>query len=175
MTFRKQLGIYLTKRFGSTDNKRMWAEACGLDYNYFVVILSGAKSPPGEEKIIEIAKNLSLSEEETEKLLALALKEKAKSPETQRLLGRFLSGEPIDTKPTIIEDALRPYEIKEDHKIPIYSTIKAGNGEMGITDGESDGEISITEEYFKQRVFAIRVSGDSMAPEHYLTKAEKQH
>lgn len=50
MTFRKQLGIYLTKRFGSTDNKRMWAEACGLDYNYFVVILSGAKSPPGEEK-----------------------------------------------------------------------------------------------------------------------------
>ena len=45
MTFRKQLGIYLTKRFGSTDNKRMWAEACGLDYNYFVVILSGAKSP----------------------------------------------------------------------------------------------------------------------------------
>jgi|GEM_PF-6898803 len=68
MTFRKQLGIYLTKRFGSTDNKRMWAEACGLDYNYFVVILSGAKSPPGEEKIIEIAKNLSLSEEETEKL-----------------------------------------------------------------------------------------------------------
>ena len=84
----------------------MWAEACGLDYNYFVVILSGAKSPPGEEKIIEIAKNLSLSEEETEKLLALALKEKAKSPETQGLLGKFLFGEPIDTKPTIIEEAL---------------------------------------------------------------------
>lgn len=46
---------------------------------------------------------------------------------------------------------------------------------MGITDGESDGEITITEEYYKQKVFALKVSGDSMAPELYLTEAKKQH
>jgi hypothetical protein len=51
MTFRKQLGIYLTKKFGSTDDKKLWADACGLDYNYFVVIMSGAKKPPSEDKI----------------------------------------------------------------------------------------------------------------------------
>lgn len=118
MTFRKQLGIYLAKKFGSADNKKLWAEACGLDYNYFVVILSGAKSPPGEEKIIEVAKNLSLSEIETETLLALALKEKAKSPESQRLLNRILSDPHIKNKSMLLEETekYQPIELKEDHK-----------------------------------------------------------
>lgn len=53
----------------------------------------------------------------------------------------------------------------EDFNIPIYTTIKAGNGEMGITDGEVNGFISICSEYQKQKVFAIQVSGDSMATE----------
>ena len=53
----------------------------------------------------------------------------------------------------------------EDFNIPIYTTIKAGNGEMGITDGEVNGFISICSEYQKQKIFAIQVSGDSMATE----------
>ncbi len=179
MTFRKQLGFYLTRKFGSTDDKKSWADACGLEYNYFVVIMSGAKKPPSEDKIIEIAKSLDLSDAETETLLALSLKEKAKSPETKGLLSRLLkeTSEAMDdfsrntTLKQIIAMRNGPDNVvalkAETHTIPIYTTIKAGNGEMGITDGESDGEISITEEYYKQKVFALRVSGDSMAPELY--------
>ena len=52
--------------------------------------------------------------------------------------------------------------LNEEYKLPVYSSIKGGDGEMGITDGSVDGYISVSKEYVKQKVFCLRVSGNSM-------------
>ncbi|MDD3001691.1 MAG: XRE family transcriptional regulator [Candidatus Riflebacteria bacterium] len=55
--------------------------------------------------------------------------------------------------------------LDEPHILPVYSSIRAGNGDTGITDGEKEGSIFISDEYAKMKVFAMRVSGDSMMNE----------
>lgn len=172
MTFAKQLELHLDRILGSSAEKRQRAEACGIDYNYYVMIASGAKNPPSDEKILEIAQKLKLSDHEAVNLMTLAIRDKAKEPETKGILARAL--EAMEKRTAATNDFTKqktPDNVialkAETHVIPIYTTIKAGNGEMGITDGEIDGEIFITDEYLKQKVFAIRVSGDSMAPELY--------
>ncbi|NCB40986.1 MAG: hypothetical protein EOM80_19700 [Erysipelotrichia bacterium] len=66
MTFAKQLELHLDRILGSSAEKRQRAEACGIDYNYYVMIASGAKNPPSDEKILEIAQKLKLSDREQE-------------------------------------------------------------------------------------------------------------
>lgn len=179
MTFIKQLEIHLDQLLGTSAEKNQRAEACGIDYNYYVMIASGAKNPPSDEKILEIAKNLGLNDSDAVKLMALAIRDKAKKPETKGLISRLLGKtaaaiEDFEKNTTVGQIAAMrngPNNIvalpAEDHTIPIYTSIKAGNGEMGITDGETDGEITITDDYLKQKVFAVKVSGDSMADELY--------
>lgn len=55
--------------------------------------------------------------------------------------------------------------LDEPRILPVYSSIRAGNGDTGITDGEKEGSIFISDEYAKMKVFAMRVSGDSMMNE----------
>lgn len=52
--------------------------------------------------------------------------------------------------------------ITEDGKIPVYSFIKAGNGDMGIVEGKIESYISVSTDAMRQKHFAIRVIGDSM-------------
>ena len=56
------------------------------------------------------------------------------------------------------------YLPKEDYKIPVYRSIKAGDGRLGTIDGEIERYICISDEYKKMNVFAMLVVGESMEP-----------
>lgn len=154
--FAQKLSRHIQKKFGSKLNLKQQAEACGVGDEHFRQFMNGQSNPPSDDKIVEIAGRLQLSEEETKELLILAASDRAKSPETKGILSRVLG-------PDFFK-RYQPIELKEDHKIPVYSTIKAGAGEMGV-EGEIVDEISIDDDYRRQKVFAVRVSGNSMEPE----------
>lgn len=149
------------ERLGYRDVKQK-ADACGLEYEVMRQMLKGKH--PSDERIVEICERLKLGSEVLGRLLMSKMQDKAKDPATKNAFKRVLEEQPPIYETNTQGNLL---EIVEDHKIPIYTTIKAGNGEMGITDGESEGFITIADEYLKQRVFAVRVSGDSMVPELY--------
>lgn len=179
MGFKEKLEQYLTRKLGSTASKKQRADACELGYDYFIMISTGIKSPPSDDKILTISKNLGLSDDETSELLAISVIEKAKEPKAQELLDRAFSNRsncalshlPANVAPLTMSD--RPDNAviipPETQSIPIYTIIRAGNGEMGITDADQDDDqrIFISDEYAKSKVFAIRIAGDSMMPEVY--------
>lgn len=141
MTFAKQLELHLDRILGSSAEKRQRAEACGIDYNYYVMIASGAKNPPSDEKILEIAQKLKLSDHEAVNLMTLAIRDKAKEPETKGILARAL--EAMEKRTAATNDFTKqktPANVialkAETHTIPIYTTIKAGNGEMGTSNSD---------------------------------------
>lgn len=121
ITFRKQLESYSDRLLGSAASKQQRADACGVDYNYSSNIESGTKNPPVDEKDLEIARRLRLRDPESVEPLAIAIQEKIKEPET------------------LPKDVIK---FEEEHTIPIYITIKADNGEMGITEGEIEPKVS---------------------------------
>lgn len=149
------------ERLGYRDVKQK-ADACGLDYEVMRQMLKGKH--PSDERIVEICERLKLNPEILGKLLMAKMQDRAKDPATKNILKKVLGDIPENE---ISNTQSGPFEVIEEHKIPIYTTIKAGSGEMGITDGESDGEIFISDDYKKQNVFAVRVSGDSMSSELY--------
>jgi phage repressor protein C with HTH and peptisase S24 domain len=177
--FINRLDEFLVRRLGSKATSKEKAELCGLNYEFFRQIMNQTRNPPADDNIVKMSKKMKLLESETAELLLLAAKDRAKEPETKGILSKLLgeTAAAIDDfeKNTTIGQiaAMRngPNNVvalpAEDHTIPIYTSIKAGNGEMGITDGETDGEITITDDYLKQKVFAVKVSGDSMADELY--------
>jgi len=87
MGFSKQLELYLDQRLGSAAKKKQRADATGLDYDYYVMIAAGKKNPPSDDKIIDVAKKLSLSTGETSELLILAAKDRAKEEPTRQAWG----------------------------------------------------------------------------------------
>lgn len=159
--FAQKLSGYIQRRFGSKLNLKQQAAVCGVGDEHFRQFMGGQSNPPSDDKIVEVAEKLQLSEKETKELLILAATDRAKNPETKSVLEKVLNDIPKNDIGNVQHD---PFEIVEKHTIPIYSTIKAGVGEMGI-DGEIVGEVSIDDEYKKQKVFAVRVSGNSMEPE----------
>lgn len=157
--FAKLLNIELERKGFKTVEQK--ADACGLKYEVMRQMLKGKH--PSDERIVEICNRLNLSSEAKSRLLLAKMQDKAKS---KGILESF--GVPIiNGTSQLVEAALKknqPIELKEDHKIPVYSTIKAGAGEMGV-EGEIVDEISIDDDYRRQKVFAVRVSGNSMEPE----------
>lgn len=149
------------ERLGYRDVKQK-ADACGLEYEVMRQMLKGKH--PSDERIVEICERLKLCPEISGKLLMAKMQDRAKDAATKNVLKKVLEDIPRYDAGNVQS---APFEIVEDHKIPIYTTIKAGNGEMGIIDGESEGFITITDEYLKQKVFAVKVAGDSMVPELY--------
>ena len=91
MGFREQLEMLLDRQLGSSASKKQRADACELGYDYFIMISTGVKSPPSDDKILTISKNLGLSDDETAELLAISVIEKAKEPKAQELLDRVFS------------------------------------------------------------------------------------
>lgn len=87
MGFCKQLESFLDRQLGSAAKKKQRADATGLDYDYYVMIAAGKKNPPSDDKIIDIAKNLKLTLEETSELLILAAKDRAKEEPTRQAWG----------------------------------------------------------------------------------------
>ncbi len=160
------------------------ANACGLSYEYMRQVLKG--KPLSEERIFEIGKKLSLSEKVISELILLKTQDRAKNPETKGILSKILeesfgggegggsgfedgsgfgggAGSGLDDgsgDETNIPDNVK--FLPKEFKVPVYSSIKAGSGELGITDGNVDGHIYISKEYIKQKVFCLRISGDSM-------------
>jgi phage repressor protein C with HTH and peptisase S24 domain len=53
--------------------------------------------------------------------------------------------------------------VTDRYLMSIYCPLRGGCGEDGV-DGEIVGQISCSEEYHRLKYFAMRVSGDSMAP-----------
>lgn len=153
--FITRLDELLAKRLGNAASQKQKAELCGIQYEFFRQIMNQTRNPPSDDKIMDAAKNLQLSERDAAELLILAAKDRAKGAEAKGILERVLDPEFFNA--TDKQDVMW---IKEEHIIPIYTSIKAGDGEM---HGEICGEIQIDSEHKTQRVFAIRVSGDSMA------------
>lgn len=159
--FTSKLDELLARRLGSSASQKQKAELCGLQYEFFRQIMNQTRNPPSDDKIMEISNNLGLNDDEAAELIILAVKDRAKEQTTKNVLEKVLNDIPKNDIGNVQHD---PFEVVEKHTIPIYSTIKAGVGEMGI-DGEIVGEVSIDDEYKKQKVFAVRVSGNSMEPE----------
>lgn len=157
-TFTTRLDELLQKRLGSSSTQKQKAEACGLAYEFFRQIMTAVRNPPSDDRIMQISHKLGLVDHETVDLLVLAAKDRAKEPETKMFIQQILSthGQKSPGASAVAG---------ADHIIPVFASIRAGNGEFGITDGEKDGYITVDSSYEKMKVFAIRVSGDSMMSE----------
>lgn len=170
--FSEKLNTELERRGYKTVQQK--ADACGLSYEYMRQVLKG--KPLAEERVFEIGAKLKLSEDVIASLVANKVLDQAKVPATKEILSKLFCSEELQVKKQPHNRALINQQIQadnlmnlptEEYKIPIYTTIKAGNGEMGVIEGETDGVITINEEYKKMKVFAVKVSGDSMANELY--------
>lgn len=114
--------------------------------------MSGQSNPPADDKIVEIAEKLKLTEPETQELIVLAASDRAKFPATKELISKMLLHDRPDNA-----IALKA----EEHTIPIYTTIKAGNGEMGIINtgnlAAHNSKISVGETLSPQETEVIRL------------------
>lgn len=141
------------------------ADVCNVTYEAMRQILKDGKRL-SDEKVIEIGRKLGLPDEKIAEMVMAKVYDKAKEPEQRKVLSVAIKS--LSTRPVVQIDG-EPARIPEEkHTIPIYSSIIAGNAETGITDGQPTGDvISIDDEYKKMGVFAMKISGDSMADDLY--------
>lgn len=145
------------------------ADFSGINTEYLRQTLHG-KRVPSDDVIVEACQKMQLSPDKTKELLIAAAKDRAKEPITKDAWSHILNT-PANAAPLTMSE--RPDNAviipPETQSIPIYTIIRAGNGEMGITDADQDDDqrIFISDEYAKSKVFAIRIAGDSMMPEVY--------
>lgn len=141
------------------------ADALELEYEVMRQILKGEKHP-SDERIIEIGHKLKLSDEKIAEMIVSKVYDKSKLPGQRNIIAVAIKNMK-EKKPAQVGDE-PAYIPEEKHTIPVYSSIIAGNSEMGITDGQPTGDvISIDDEYKKMGVFAMKISGDSMADDLY--------
>jgi transcriptional regulator with XRE-family HTH domain len=55
--------------------------------------------------------------------------------------------------------------ISTPHSIPVYSAIRAGNSVTNDFTGQEIDTIQISEQYLRDKVFSLKISGDSMFPD----------
>lgn len=161
--FTNVLDLELERRGYRTTQQK--ADACDVTYEAMRQILKDGKRL-SDEKVIEIGRKLGMPEEKIAEMIMAKVYDKTKEPEQRSILSVAIKS--LSTRQLAQVGDEPAYIPEEKVTIPVYSSIKAGNGEMGITDGEPSGDtINIDDDYRKQKVFALRVSGDSMSPELY--------
>ena len=166
MTFAKRLDEILTRKFGSASSQKHRAEACGFQYEYFLMIVNGTKAPPRDEKIVSIAQNLNLSDAETADLLTLAAIDRAKDPETKSVISRVLLEGMLSIDPPTTFNA-KPIDLPQTnyYTVPVWASVQAGTGQLSEQNTEVVDEVLIAEEEYKAKCFAVQISGNSMEPE----------
>lgn len=161
--FTNLLDLELERRGYRTTQQK--ADVCEVGYETMRKILHG-KSHFADDRIIEIAKKIGVKDEIIAEMLVSKIYDKASTPEQRRIVATAIKNMK-EKKPAQVGDE-PAYIPEEKHTIPVYSSIIAGNSEMGITDGQPTGDvISIDDEYKKMGVFAMKISGDSMADDLY--------
>jgi len=163
MMFTNLLDQELERRGYRTIHQK--AAACDVTYEAMRQILKDGKHL-SDEKVVEIGRKLGLSDEKMAEMIMAKVYDKTKTPEQKNIISAAIKSmrvKPIDQIDG--EPALIP---QEKYTIPIYSSIMAGNAEMGIIDGQPTGDIvSVDGEYKKMGAFAMKISGDSMTDDLY--------
>lgn len=145
-------------RMGLKELKQK-AEWFNVSYDYTRRASIGEKVF-SDELIKQSAERLNYSEERIMQLLTMAAKERS-DPEFTEFWSKI--SERMENPPS--SNAAPEPLPNEPNTITIYSSIRAGSSETGITEAEAIGVIDVPEEYARKGYFALRVSGDSMSPD----------
>ena len=131
--FAQKLSEHIQKRFGSKLNLKQQAEVCGVGDEHFRQFMGGQSNPPSDDKIVEVAGKLQLSEEETKELLILAASDRAKEPKTKGILSRVLG--PDFCMKANASGNTKPIELSPtDYRVvPVWASVQAGRETKGIS------------------------------------------
>jgi len=149
------------EKSGYTQNK--FAKEIGITQPYYNTIERGeVRNPPSEEVLDKMAVTLKMDEKTAEEFKYLAAVERTPAIVLKRL-------EALQKKVKTLEGQLREKTLERfsgtipfANAIPVFPRISAGLG--ALAEEEAEEYISVPGIKNTDKLFAVRVSGDSMEP-----------